>query len=167
MNLREKIQQELNIAAKQKEEVKILVLRSLNAFILNKEKEKRFKLSKENQELKEEELKKESQLTEEELIEVVVGEVKKRKESISEFEKGGRKDLIEKEQKELDILKNYLPEQLSEEEVKKIVKEAVEKIGAKEIKDMGKVMAEIMPQVKGKAEGNLVSKAVKELLTNN
>ena len=165
MNLREKIQQDLNIAAKQKEEVKILVLRSLNAFILNKEKEKRFKLTKENQELKEEELKKESQLTEEELIEVVVGEVKKRKESIPEFEKGGRKDLIEKEQKELDILMNYLPEQLSEEEVKKIVKEAVVKIGAKEIKDMGKVMAEIMPQVKGKADGNLVSKAVKELLT--
>lgn len=165
MSLREKIQQDLNVAAKQKEEVKILVLRSLNAFILNKEKEKRFKLGKEKPELKEEELIKGSQLTEEELIDVVSSEVKKRKESILEFEKGRRKDLIEKEQKELDILKDYLPEQISEEEVKKIAKEAVEKTGAKEIKDMGKVMAEIMPQVKGKADGNLVGKVVKELLT--
>ena len=73
--------------------------------------------------------------------------------------------MVDKETKEKEILEKYLPEQLSEEEIKKLVKEAIEKIGAKEIKDMGKVMAELMPQVKGKADGSLVSKIVKELLT--
>jgi len=65
----------------------------------------------------------------------------------------------------MDILQKYMPEQLSEEEIKKLAKEAIEKTGAKEIKDMGKVMQELMPKVKGKAEGSLVSKIVKELLT--
>ena len=65
----------------------------------------------------------------------------------------------------MKILQNYLPEQLSEEEIKKLIEEAIKKTGAKEIKDMGKVMAELMPKLKGKADGVLVSKIVKELLT--
>jgi len=109
-------------------------------------------------------LEKESRLTDEETLEAVSYEAKKRKESIAEFEKGGRNDLVEKEKKELAILKTYLPEQLAEEEIKKLVKEAVEKTGAKEPKDMGKVMAELMPKTKGRADGNLVSKVVKESL---
>ena len=163
--LQEKIRGNLNAALKEKRELETSVLRLVNAAILNKEKEKRYKLSKEKPELKEEELEKESQLTDEEVIDVISSEIKKRKEAIVLFEKGGRQDLVEKETKEKEILEKYLPEQLSEEEVKKLVNEAIAKTGAKEIKDMGRVMAELMPQIKGKADSSLVSKIVKETLT--
>ena len=93
-----------------------------------------------------------------------MSEAKKRKEAISEYEKGGREDLLEKEKAELEVLEKYLPEQLSEEEIKKIAKEIIEKVEAKSIKDMGKVMAEMMTRVKGKADGSVVNKIVKELL---
>jgi len=164
MTFKAKIQKDLIQAIKKKEALLASVLRMLLSAILNKEKEKRYKLSKEKSELTEEELEKGSQLTDEEVIEVISSEVKKRKESILEFEKGEREDLVEKEKKELDILQKYLPEQLSEEEIKKLAREAIDKTGAKEIKDMGRAMAELMPSVKGKAEGALVSKIVKELL---
>lgn len=165
MSLKSQLQEDLESALKEKREIEISVLRMLKAAIFNKEKEKRYKLTKQKPELTEEELVKDSQLTDEEVIEVVSSEIKKRKEAILEYEKGKREDLVEKEKKELAILEKYLPEQLSEEEIKKLAKEAIEKTGAKEPKDMGKVMAELMPKVKGKAEGGLVSKIVKELLT--
>jgi len=164
MNLKEKIQNELQEAVKNREELKSSVLRLLLSAIFNKEKEKRYKLSKQKPEFKEKDLEKESQLVNEEVIEVISSEIKKRKESIELFEKGEREDLVEKETKEKEILEKYLPEQLSEEEIKKLAKETIEKIGAKEIKDMGKVMAELMPKVKGRADGGLVSKIAKELL---
>jgi len=112
----------------------------------------------------EKELIEKSQLEDEEVIEVISSEIKKVKESILEFEKGGRKDLVEKEKKELEIFKRYLPKQLSEEEIKKIAREVIQKVEAKEIKDFGKVMAELMPRVKGRVEGDEVSKIVKSLL---
>lgn len=164
MSLKEKIRQDLNKAVKTKEELQSSVLRMLSAAILNKEKEKRYKLSNTDPEMTEPELIKKSQLNDEEVIEVISSEVKKRKDSVLEFEKGNRMDLAEKEKKEIEVLKNYLPEQISEEEIKKLAEEAIKKTGAKEIKDMGKVMAELMPKVKGKADGNAVSKIVKELL---
>lgn len=165
MTLKEKIQEDLNSAIKSKREIEISTLRMLSAAILNKEKEKRYKISKEKPDFKEEDLQKESQLgTDEEVMEVISSEAKKRKEAILDYEKGGRKDLAEKEKKEMAVLQKYLPEQLSEEEIQKLTKEAIAKVGAKEPKDMGKVMAELMLQVKGKADGNLVSKVVKKLL---
>lgn len=165
MNLKEKIRKDLNESLKEKKEVGVSVLRQFLAAILNKEKEKRAKLAKEKEEIKEEELEKESQLTDEEIIGVVSSEIKKRKEAVLEFEKGERSDLAEKEKKEIEILKEYLPEQLSEEEIKRLAKEAVEKVGASGPQDMGKVMEELMPKIKGRAEGGLISKIVKELLT--
>jgi len=164
MSLKEQIQQDLNSAIKGKKKIEVSTLRMLNAQILNKEKEKRYKITKAEPELTEKELVKKSQLTDEEVIEVISSEVKKRKESILEFEKGERQDLAEKEKKEIEVLNKYLPEQLSEEEIKKLVKEAIEKVGATELKDMGKVMQELMPQIKGKVDGTTVSKIVKELL---
>jgi hypothetical protein len=164
MDLREKINEDTKLALKAKEELKSSVLRMLSASFLNKEKEKRYKLFKENKEMKESELEKESKLQEEEIIEVISFEIKKRREAIEGFEKGGRNEAAQKEKEEMEILKKYLPEQLSEEEIKNIVKEAIERSGAKEQKDMGKVMAILMPKVKGKADGGLVSKIVKELL---
>jgi len=200
MVLKGNIREDLKEAVKNREELKSSVLRLLLAAIFNKEKEKRYKLilrrcsglrlslsnalSKEKPELSGEELEEESQLNDEEVIDVISSEAKKRKESIVEFGKGKRMDLVEKEKKELEILEKYLPEQLSEEEIKKLVKEAIDKTVAKEIhpvksaeggvspkakqfnrvKDMGKVMAELMPKVKGKADGSLVSRIVKDLL---
>ena len=160
-----KISQNLKIALKEKREIEVSVLRMLLAAILNKEKEKRYRLNKEKPDLDKEELEKEGQLTEEETISIVSIEAKKRKESIIAFERGERKDLAEKEKKELDILKKYLPEQLSEQELTKIIQGVIKETGAKEIKDMGKVMKEVMPKVKGRAEGGLASKIVKELLS--
>ena len=150
--LKQTIQKDLFQAVKEGDEIIRSTLRMLLAAILNREKEKKYKTSEE-------------ELTNEEIIEIVFSEIKKRKEAIVEFEKGKRIDLAEKEKKEMEVLQKYLPEQLSEQELKKIVKEAIEKVGAKEIKDIGKVMVEIMPKVKGRADGGTVSKIVKELLT--
>ena len=166
MTLKEKIQEDLNRSVKEKKELESLVLRMLSAAVLNKEKEKRYKISKEKPDLKEEELAKESQLEDSEVIDLVFSETKKRKESIVEFEKGKREDLVEKEKKELEILQKYLPEQLSEEEIQKLVKEAIEKTGAKEMKDMGRVMQELASEIKGRADGSFVSKIVKDSLTS-
>jgi len=168
MTLKQKIQKELGEAVKQREKLKVSVLRFLLAALLNKEKEKRLKIAREKEEggekFSEKELIEKSQLEDEEVIEVISSEIKKVKESILEFEKGGRKDLVEKEKKELEIFKRYLPKQLSEEEIKKIAREVIQKVEAKEIKDFGKVMAELMPRVKGRVEGDEVSKIVKSLL---
>ena len=165
MNLKEKIEEDFKKTLKEKRKIEVSTLRMLKAAIFNKEKEKRYKISKEKPDLSGEQLEKESQLRDEEVLEVVSSEIKKRKESILEFEKGERQDLVEKETKEKEILEKYLPEQLSEEEIKKLAMKVIEKIEAKEPKDMGKVMAELMPKVKGKADGILVSKIVKGLLT--
>jgi uncharacterized protein YqeY len=163
--LKEKIREDLNSALKEKKELKISVLRLLLATIFNKEKEKRYKLSKEKPEFTKERLEKESLLNDEEVLEVISSEIKKRKEAILAFDKAGRQDLLEKEKKEIEILEKYLPKQLSEEEIKKLAKEVIKEIGAKEIKEIGKVMAQLIPKIKGQAEGRMVNKIVKELLT--
>jgi uncharacterized protein YqeY len=165
MKLREKIDQDLREAMKGRKEREVSALRLLKASIFNKEKEKRYKISQEKKELKEEELEKESQLSDEEIIEVITSEIKKRKEAILEFEKGKREDLVQKEKEEIRVLEKYLPEQLSEEEIERLAKEIIKKVGAKDIKDMGRVMKELMPKVKGRAEGGLISKIVRELLS--
>ncbi len=164
---KKKISQNLKIALKEKREIEVSVLRMVLAAILNKEKEKRYRLNKEKPDWDQEELEKESQLTEEEIISILSIEAKKRKESIIAFEKGERKDLVEKEKKELDILKKYLPEQLSKEELYQVIKQVIAETGVKEIKDMGKVMKEVMLKVAGQADGNRVSGIVKELLKND
>lgn len=98
------------------------------------------------------------------VIGVLSKEVKMRKDSIEEFKKGDRQDLVEKTQAEIDVLMKYLPEQLGEDEVKALVKEAVAKVGAKTPKDMGKVMGVLMPKVKGRADGKMVNQLVRSML---
>lgn len=102
--------------------------------------------------------------TDEDVLEVIGREVKKRRESIELYEKGGRQELADKEKNELELLQTYLPEQMEEEEIVKIVKDAIERTGSSSMQDMGKLMGAIMPQVKGKADGNLVNKIVRENL---
>ena len=98
------------------------------------------------------------------MIGVLAFEVKKRKDAIALYQEGGRLELAETEKQEITILQKYLPAQLSTEELRALVQETVSKTGAKEIKEMGKVMAELNPKIKGKADGGEVSKIVKELL---
>ncbi|MFH1461166.1 MAG: GatB/YqeY domain-containing protein [Patescibacteria group bacterium] len=162
MSLKEKIQSEIKEALRGKEAEKLSVLRMLMAAVLNKEKEKRAKLSKnEEDESKLEEM---SKLTEEEILGVISGEVKKRKDSIEQYGKGNRQDLVDQEKKELEILANYLPEQMNEEEIRKIIKEKIKELGASAPQDTGRIMGAIMPQLKGKADGGLVNKIVQEEL---
>lgn len=146
MGLLERINADLVMAQKAKEEVKLSTLRLVKSAIKNKEIE----------------LKKNADDTL--AIEIIAKEIKSRKESIEQYNAGGRKDLANKESQEIEILKNYLPEQLSEENIVEIVKNAISKTGATGINDMGKVMGLIMPEVKGKADGALVSRIVKENL---
>ena len=112
---------------------------------------------------------KESELTDEQIIEVVFSEIKKRKDAAVLYEKGNRPELADIEKKEIEILKKYLPEQLSKEELKKIVQESINRVGGPEgrpeIKDMGKIMADLMPKIKGKADGGEISKIIKEILS--
>ena len=162
--MKETIQKDLKNALLSKDEVRVSTLRMLLAVVGNKEIEKRTKFSKENPTAKEAELQKQSLLSSEEVQQLIAGDVKKHKESIEMFQKGNRQDLVDKESKELKILEAYLPEQMGEEEVRKLVQEAVASTGAKTPQEMGKVMAALMPKVKGKADGALVSKIVKELL---
>ena len=104
--------------------------------------------------------------TDEDVMAVINSQAKQRRDSISEFEKAQRQELADKEKKELEILSTYLPEQMSEEEVKKLVEEAVMQSGATTIAEIGKVMGVLMPKIKGKADGNLVSNLVKQALTS-
>ncbi|MEK7106053.1 MAG: GatB/YqeY domain-containing protein [Patescibacteria group bacterium] len=102
--------------------------------------------------------------TEEDVMSSIQKEAKQRRDSIEEFKKAGRAELVEKEERELELLQKYLPEQLSEEEIKKFVEEAISATGASSMSDMGKLMGALMPKIKGKADGNLVNKIVKEVL---
>ncbi len=102
--------------------------------------------------------------TEEEELQVIIGAVKKRKEAIEQYEKAGRKDLVEQETKELAIINEYLPKQLTSEEVESHIREVIGRVGANSAKDFGKVMPVVMKELKGKAEGKLIQETVKRLL---
>lgn len=149
--MKQEVQREIKEALLQRDELKTGTLRMLLAALVNKEKENPPAGGQ-------------GSLTEDQTQTIVLSEVKKRKEAIEAFEKGGRPEMAEKERKELEILQKYLPEQLPEEEVRKLVEEAIKQTGAAKVQDMGKVMAALMPKVKGKADGALVSSIVKELL---
>jgi uncharacterized protein YqeY len=98
------------------------------------------------------------------VIDIISKEVKMRKDSIDEFRKGDREDLVAQNEAEIAVLMKYLPQQLTEEEVRSLVKEAVAASGASSAKEMGKVMAVLMPKVKGRADGKLVNTVVREAL---
>ena len=113
-----------------------------------------------------EELNLKRELNDDEVIGIIGKQIKTRKESIVEFEKGNRQDLIDKTQSEIDILNKYMPAQLSEEELMVIINDCFNKVNPSGMSDMGKVLGMISPLVKGKADMSLVSKIVKEKLNN-
>lgn len=102
--------------------------------------------------------------TDEDVMDVIQKKAKQHKDSIEQYKSAGRDDLVGQEEQELELLKKYLPEQMGEEEIKKLVADAIAKTGATTPAEMGKVMGALMPHVKGKADGGLVSKLVKEAL---
>lgn len=160
--LKEKIQLDMKEAMKSGNAVKRMVLSLLQSAVKNKELEKRAKFSKIGSEAnKFEEL---SRMSDEEVMDVILSEAKKRKESIESYKKAGRDELAKKEKDELAILMEYLPEPMSEDEIKSEVKKAIEETGAKDIKEMGKVLGVLMPKVKGRADGQTVSRIVKDEL---
>ena len=142
----EKLKKELILALKEKDAVKVSTLRMLLSEVKNAQIDK-------------------PDFNDTDFIAVVSKSAKKGKESIAAFKKAGRVDLAEKEEKELDILSKYLPQQMSAQELEKIVREAVDEIGAGSMADFGKVMGNIMQKVKGKADGNDVQMAVKRVLS--
>ncbi len=147
MNLKEKINSEMVSAAKAKDKIKLSAIRMIKSALHNKEID----------------LKRE--LSDEELLQVLSSIVKQRKDSIEQFRKGGRVDLVEKEEKELAVVQFFMPEQLSEEEIEEEIEKAIEDVGAVSIKDMGKVMKVVMPRLTGRADGKIVSDKVKAKLS--
>jgi uncharacterized protein len=105
-----------------------------------------------------------SELSEDEDLTILSRELKQRKDSLQEFKSAGREDLVEKLEMEIKIIQEYMPEQLSDEELSVIVQEAIQETGASSKKDMGKVMSAVMPKVKGKADGSKINKLVQEFL---
>lgn len=178
LSLKEKISNDFKKSLRERDKTEISTLRLLRAAVLNREKEKRYKITKQKEQLSEKELEQKSLLSDEEILEMIASEIKKRKEAIEMFKKGNREELAQREKKEIEILKKYLPKQLSEEKVKEMAKEIIEKLKAKELKTTthpppfkekniyGKAMAELMPRIKGRADGSLVSRIVKELLSS-
>lgn len=103
-------------------------------------------------------------LTDEDILGIIAKQVKQLKDSMAEFEKGGRSDLIAKAQAEVDVLSGYLPEQMDEAELRELVRQVIAEVGAQGPKDMGKVMGPLVTRTKGRADGKLVNQIVRELL---
>ena len=148
--LKQTIQEDLRIALKKKNELALLVLRSLFAEINNKEIELR---------------KKKEGLDEKEIGQVVLKEIKKRQDAIEQYKKGGRDDLVDNEAREMEILKKYAPQQLSEEEISKVVDGILKEVGASGMQDVGRVIGLVMKKLENKADGKMVSAIVREKLT--
>jgi uncharacterized protein YqeY len=144
--LKEKLQRDLKEAMKNRDEIRLRTLRMVLTALKNFEVEKM------------------KEASDEDVIEVIQKEAKKRREAIEEYKKAGREDLATAEAEELAILEEYLPEQLSEDEIRKIAFEIIKKVGATSPKDLGKVMREIMPKIKGRADGKLVNRIVRGIL---
>ena len=146
MSLKEKLAQDLKLSMKEKDTVKKNAVQGIRAAVKQVEIDTR------------------AELDDEGVIEVIAKELKRRKDVLPEYEKSGRDDLIADLKKEIDIIMGYLPSQLSHDELDEIVKAAVETTGASSMKDMGRIMAEVMPKIKGRADGKAVNEIAKNYL---
>lgn len=146
MSLLSRLNDDMKSAMKAKDKESLQVIRMIKSSIQN------------------EQIKVGHDLTDDEELSVLSREMKQRRDSLREFEQAGRDDLAEKVKSEIAIVEKYMPEQLSEDDIRQIVQEAINQTGASSAKEFGKVMGAVMPKVKGKADGNLVNAIVKELL---
>ncbi len=147
MDLKEKIMEDLKTALRAGDERRKSTLRMLRSAIRYREVDVQHPLS------------------EEEVLEVIAKQVKQRRDSIAEYKKGGRQDLVDEETAELEILSAYLPRQFTPEEIEGMAQEIIEQVGATDVKQMGMVMKELMPQMKGRADGKFVGEVVRRLLS--
>jgi len=147
MGLREKINDDLKEAMRSGDKVRLETLRMLRAQILEFEKSGAGR-----------------EMNEEDDMKILLSAVKKRKESIEQYEKAGRKELVEKEQRELEIIQHYLPQQMSKEDAEKIITTIIAETGATSAKDFGKVMSAAMKELKGKIDGKIINEIVKQKL---
>ena len=146
MGLKERLEGDYKKAMKEGDKLKVSTIRLVLA------------------EVKNEEIAKRGELDEEQMLGIIAREARKRKESIEEFERGGRQDLVDKEKQELAIIEGYLPEQISDDELRSIIEETISETGATSARDLGKVMGKLMPRIKGKADGKKANQIVRELL---
>ena len=144
--LKEKLLQDLKEAMKERNELKKNVVQMIRAAVLQVEKDKQIELD-DNQ-----------------ILEIIAKEAKKRKDSLPDYEKSGREDLIEKVKQEIEIISEYLPKQLSKGEISEIVSEIIKQTGATSIKEMGAVMKEAKVQIGARADGKAINEVVRELL---
>jgi len=149
LSLEEIIFNDMKEALRGKEKLKLSTLRMIRAAIKNAE------------------ISKKDKLTEDEVVGIITNYLKKLEDSLDLFIKGQRPELADKAKKEIKIIKGYLPEQLSEEEIRKIVKETITKFNFKGLQNIGPAMKEIIPQLKGKADGKIVNKVVRDLLESS
>jgi len=147
MGLQGKLLREMNSAMKSGDKVALETIRMVRA------------------QLKNARIAKGEDLSDEDVIEVLSREAKKRKEYLELYERGGREDMVEKEERELSIIVSCLPEALSQEELEGIIDKAVEETGVQSLREMGRVMGVVMPQVKGRVEGKVVQELVKKKLS--
>jgi hypothetical protein len=147
MSLEERLVQEMKEAMKSNDKLRLSTIRMIRSTVKNKEIELR------------------KPLDDGEIQKAIQGMVRKGEESVEQFRSGGRMDLVEKESKELEILKSFLPQALTREEILKIIDETIEETQSTSLKDIGKLMKSVMPKLQGKADGKLVNQLVKERLS--
>lgn len=146
MSLKDKLMEDLKSSMKNKDKIRKNVITMLRSAIKQREVDERIELDDDG------------------IIDIVSKQVKQKRDAIDDFKKGNREDLVELTEEEVKILLEYLPEQLSEDEVRVMVKEIIDETDAKSMKDMGKIMAKIMPKIKGRADGSIVNKIAKDYL---
>lgn len=146
MAIKDQLMQDLKEAMKNKEDVRKSVITLIRAAVKQREVDERVELS------------------EEQVQDIIAKQLKQRRDSLEEFKKAGREDLIEQTQKEIDIITTYLPAQLSIEEIETLVDEAIAETGATSVKDMGKIMSVLNPRTKGRADGKVVNEVVRKKL---
>lgn len=145
MSLKERLMEDLKVSMKEKNVIKKNAITMIRAAIKQIEVDKRVELG------------------DEEISDIISKQLKEKKMAIAEFEKGDRQDLIDLTNKEIEILLEYLPKQLTQDEVFEIVKTAIDEGGYTSVKEIGKIMKDVMPKVKGRADGNMVNQAVKQI----
>lgn len=146
MSLKDKLMEDLKDSMRNKDVIKKNTITMIRAAIKQKEVDDR------------------SEKTEEDIIDIISKQLKEKRGAIEDFKKGNRQDLVDLTEKEIDILLEYLPKQLSEEELEKIVAEAIKETNATSMKDIGMIMKTVMPKVKGRADGNMVNNIIKKIL---
>lgn len=146
MTLKQKLQEDLKTSMKNKDTLRKSVITLIRSSIKQVEVDKRVELN------------------DDDIIDIISKQLKQRNDSLEQFLDAGREDLVEETRSEIEVLKEYLPQQLSEEELNEIVKQTISEVGATSMKDMGKIMSVIKPKTKGRADGKLINKLVKENL---